>query len=611
MAVERIKEFTLNLGEMLNTRLESFYRIRKGIQAKEEAAFQRKVMDEDLSFEQQVAYYQQQLKKEQNRIYPFAEYIDEIKTEISNLKRLARYEKLNQDYLENYTQYKEGRLKYDSLMKFLKDKIASGLSPEIRTQFEEHLSKLRIEKIEAERSVLENRITLAKKDKSIELIDKILGEIDTKRGEAVVSGDEEYVTALDVKIQALQSRKQALVITGKIHDFEMRVLREGLTSNKKLNLLNNTIGTADRKTMVTIDGVQWDSEQAYWTAQRDAYIAGMGSGEFTDFLDDFSTEVKERLGKLALMNEWGFIPFSTIKAIDKDYRTLAAKPEFARLTDKIESYRMASVSEAVDKSAKAIMAEAEAFGEYDRGEQALKNLQAKTGIDMTSYLGDLYYTKITTIPSKSEALKKTAEILAEQRGTTPEEEYEKLIKSPFEPEPKVLEKSIEVPAMEEQVESLQKQIAETQQKIAEAKKKGKVAPAKEPPAPEKPAVAPTTYKIKSGDTLLAIARRYGTTVSALMKANPQVKDPNKIYAGRSLSIPTAVKAPAPKAEPKPTPKPEPTPKAPTPKTHIVKSGETLWGIAQKYLGSGARWRELGYTGDPRKLRVGQKLTIPQ
>jgi len=45
------------------------------------------------------------------------------------------------------------------------------------------------------------------------------------------------------------------------------------------------------------------------------------------------------------------------------------------------------------------------------------------------------------------------------------------------------------------------------------------------------------YRIKSGDTLSQIARNYGTSVSALMKANPQVKNANLIYAGKSLNIP--------------------------------------------------------------------------
>lgn len=45
------------------------------------------------------------------------------------------------------------------------------------------------------------------------------------------------------------------------------------------------------------------------------------------------------------------------------------------------------------------------------------------------------------------------------------------------------------------------------------------------------------YSIKSGDTLSQIAQRYGTSVNALMKANPYIKNADLIYTGKSLNIP--------------------------------------------------------------------------
>lgn len=45
-----------------------------------------------------------------------------------------------------------------------------------------------------------------------------------------------------------------------------------------------------------------------------------------------------------------------------------------------------------------------------------------------------------------------------------------------------------------------------------------------------------SYRIKSGDTLSAIAQRYHTSVSALAKTNG-IKNPNLIIAGKSLNIP--------------------------------------------------------------------------
>jgi len=46
-----------------------------------------------------------------------------------------------------------------------------------------------------------------------------------------------------------------------------------------------------------------------------------------------------------------------------------------------------------------------------------------------------------------------------------------------------------------------------------------------------------TYKIQSGDTLTAIAKRKGTTVRAIMSENPSITNKNKIKAGTTLRMP--------------------------------------------------------------------------
>jgi len=56
--------------------------------------------------------------------------------------------------------------------------------------------------------------------------------------------------------------------------------------------------------------------------------------------------------------------------------------------------------------------------------------------------------------------------------------------------------------------------------------------------PTKPAVSTGgSYKVSQGDTLGAIASRNGTTVAALMAANPGIKDANKIGVGQSIVLP--------------------------------------------------------------------------
>lgn len=52
-----------------------------------------------------------------------------------------------------------------------------------------------------------------------------------------------------------------------------------------------------------------------------------------------------------------------------------------------------------------------------------------------------------------------------------------------------------------------------------------------------------SYTIKSGDTLGELAQRFGTTIAELMRVNPQIKDPDLIFAGKQLRLPGTPVAP--------------------------------------------------------------------
>ena len=45
------------------------------------------------------------------------------------------------------------------------------------------------------------------------------------------------------------------------------------------------------------------------------------------------------------------------------------------------------------------------------------------------------------------------------------------------------------------------------------------------------------YTVKKGDTLWGIAKRYGVSLTALIAANPQIKNPNLIYPGNRVNMP--------------------------------------------------------------------------
>ncbi len=144
------------------------------------------------------------------------------------------------------------------------------------------------------------------------------------------------------------------------------------------------------------------------------------------------------------------------------------------------------------------------------------------------------------------------------------------------------------------------------------------------PAPPSPTVGPTAatvkYKVKSGDTLSAIAVRYKVSVQAIMAANG-LKD-ETIRAGEELLIPLPTPtsspgsyAPAPPGTPTTLSLDSPPPSASSAATpgvirHIVKRGETLSEIAAIYKSSVEAIRLANQLPNAQFLSVGQELIVP-
>ena len=86
-----------------------------------------------------------------------------------------------------------------------------------------------------------------------------------------------------------------------------------------------------------------------------------------------------------------------------------------------------------------------------------------------------------------------------------------------------------------------------------------------------------TYTIQPGDTFESIAMKFNLSLSELLKANPSL-----VQAGLTLAIPGKIRTTPPPSTPSTTPSQPPvTPSGPK-IIHVVKSGDTLGGIAAKY-----------------------------
>lgn len=106
---------------------------------------------------------------------------------------------------------------------------------------------------------------------------------------------------------------------------------------------------------------------------------------------------------------------------------------------------------------------------------------------------------------------------------------------------------------------------------------------------------PNTFAhvIVAGDTYFSLARRYGTTVEAIMAANPGV-NPNNLQIGQTVCIPRQA----------------PFPPCPGGNYYVIRQGDTLYSIALRYNIPLSALQAANPTVDPMRLAIGQVICLP-
>ena len=114
--------------------------------------------------------------------------------------------------------------------------------------------------------------------------------------------------------------------------------------------------------------------------------------------------------------------------------------------------------------------------------------------------------------------------------------------------------------------------------------------------PKGPGRAYVIYKVKPGDTLRKIARRFDISVRAIRRANKLHS--SRIHPGQRLKIPIRSVRPGRAANARCGP------------VYIVRAGDTLGGIARRCRVSERRLLTYNYLTHAVRLYVGQRLRIP-
>jgi LysM repeat protein len=98
------------------------------------------------------------------------------------------------------------------------------------------------------------------------------------------------------------------------------------------------------------------------------------------------------------------------------------------------------------------------------------------------------------------------------------------------------------------------------------------------------------YVVRTGDSLSSIAEKHGVSLDALIRANPQITNPNLIRPGQEVTLPAGAAA--------------------EPRSYTVEAGDNLSSIGAEF---GVSWQSIAQANrlsNPNLINVGQELQIP-
>jgi LysM repeat protein len=116
--------------------------------------------------------------------------------------------------------------------------------------------------------------------------------------------------------------------------------------------------------------------------------------------------------------------------------------------------------------------------------------------------------------------------------------------------------------------------------------------------------APRTHVVRFGEHLTGIAATYGTTIAAIVAAN-DLSSPDLIFPGQRLLIPGTTTG----AAQAPSTSGGTAPAGTELTSYVVRAGETLTAIADRYHTSIAGLTTLNHLVDPSRIQAGQVLLV--
>lgn len=569
----------------------------------DEERFNRAVLEQGISLDDQLAFRKDQLKDIQDD----PAEAKRIRGEISTLTQRVAAKKFDDAYTNQLIANESGAESIDSVVSFLKDQKDKTTDPTMRAKIDQALVQQTANRFDITQRAMTDQTNYALNDKTPTIIDAQIAKVQSAKNSAILSGNSDLLTNYDLQLQSLSKAKNEGEIERSTKDMAVATLAGNSSATALLDSYNGKLASAASTGPVTIGGVTYNSPKEFWQFKRDSYISdNSGNG----FFDRFNQEQKDRL---QTKNSSNTLTNNDLTQTTAGYDALTNRPELASYVTNINNGKQGVLQGGADLRAQSVVNNY--LVDYDVNKAfsdltALKALGVNVEDAQTKILlhaADVKESQVGKIFSTAQSL------LQANPGMTPQEAIDQAVKTGA---GIALSPTQLVTKNEQQIANESATAAAKGSVLPEPRTTATVDAAKLTPTP--PPVAPTTNDVSQKYGIVGKAVYDKATGQAFTNEQDFFKA-SGLTSFQNVKFDTNYAPPVPGASPtlQNTPSAPAAPAATTPQattqTYKVAAGDTLAAIAQKFLGDSKRYTDIAKSNNianPNLIKPGQELVIP-
>ena len=417
MAITLQKKFSIDLEAIVGQAVVAATAVKKQESAKVEADFQKAVLDGTMSYNDQIAFRKQQIQDEQEHAYPDSDLIDNLNQSIKSLTRLNRFQNYREKYSKSYADLAAGRVTIESHLEMLKDSLNDTTDPDLKLEIQGEIVTAENDFQKYNDAILTNQIKLAQNDGTQKVLNETIAKVQSRRSMELLRGNEDQVTAMDANLSVLNSQLNKVKIEDTMNSAEIKGMTKGLTVKDKLDDLASQIAGADDKSPVTINGKNYSSAKEFWTATRDGYLAGNGTGIWKDAITELNNYYVNKVN--AAVSRDGYATSMTLDSVKGDIDEIKSKPEVAAYSGRLDEIKNTIFGAALDSTAKMITDTAAYTGDFKKANTQLLKFEKDYGISLEDYRLSMA-NELTAQLDKQQVSQSESNKIMKDVGTNPE-----------------------------------------------------------------------------------------------------------------------------------------------------------------------------------------------